>query len=528
MPNIQEYNSTAALQGIRPNELGADALAQSGRRIGAVTREAGQEIGGAVSRVGGQIGEQIDRHNTTEEISAGGAAIANLQSQLTDQWNQTANTSDLNDHTIADQFREKSLEPAIEQWVAGFHTEKGQEWALSHADALRNHFFEKTTADMATRAGDALVANIQTTLNASSNMAMKDPSSMGFAMDTYESALRAAAANSNADPSVVSKVITEQVEKGKKQIAQSAMIGLAQNNPDALDAAVAKGTFNNYVDGAETKQMQAFAHSQRLQQKAEFSANSKDVADQYTNDMYDPTTQQVRPVTPQIIGSIMSRQDMTENDKRSTVRFLQQQFKAQQAEIENEQKAHSDPQVLAGFRARFLTANPPTKEEVGTAMGAGLLSSPDGHDLLTSAAALNDPKDPVDAALLKSAIKTGHANLLGSTEPGDVQAADQNRIQRFDAWFYPTYNRLKAQGKTPQQLLSPDSPDYLLKPENMRFFATNGDDLVSGAKQDYGSSAVAVPLIPPAQTGGGQQQKAPSAAVQRKPLAAIFGGPGGQ
>ncbi len=522
MPNIREYNSPEALQGIRPSELGADALAQSGRRIESVYHQAGEELGGGLATLGRaaqQVGNVIDRHNAMQEISTGAASLAKITSDLTDQWNQTANSSDLNDHTIADNFREKALEPALEQWQAGFSTKQGQEWALQRAASLRSHMFEKTSADMATRAGDALVANLQTTLNASSNLARNDPSSMPHAMDLYESALRAAAANSNADPSVVSKAITETLQNGKAQIATAAAIGMAQNNPDALVQEINKGTFNNYLDGSQIKQIEAYGHSQKNQQQAEFKAGSRDIADQYTNDMFDMAKGQVRPVTPERIGQIMSDPRMTETDKRSTVRFLQQQFKAQQKEIEDEQKAHSDPNLLAGLRARFAgdPSQWPTKEEIGQHLGAGDLSSTDAHSLLTAREQLSDTKDPIATKMLDTAVKDAHAQILGSTSPGDTSAADQHAVSRFDAWFWSNYQQRIARGATPQSLLDPASPSYLLTKENMQQFAIEGSDIVApsfapkaGASADQAGKVIPIPPL------------------QKKPLSVYFGGLGGK
>lgn len=487
MPNIREYNSPQALQGIRPSELGVDALAQSGRRIASVMGQAGRDIGGGVASLGraaDEVKAKIDQHDAMQEISVGAAAYANLNSQLTGQWNDQFNKSDLNDHTIGDNFMSGVLEPALEKFQQGFSTEAGQKYALERTTALREHFGQKIAGDMSNRAADALGANAATLLNSSSNMARNDPSSMPFAMDQWESSLKAMAQNSGANTGAVSKVLTEQMEKGKAQIAQSAAIGMADKNPDALIAEINKGTFDNYMDGSQVKQMEAYARTQKNAQAQQFRLNSKDASDDYINQTYDPKTGLVKPVTAELFGQIMRDPKLTEPDKRSTVRFLQQQYSAQQREMNNEEHA-SDPQLLSSMRQRFASGDPrqyPTNEEIGEALGSGRLNSKDAgslaksNELLTGKTAREDPgtKD-----ILTKSLASVHAQISGGEPPGSYTPAQTAAVARFDSWFWPAYQKAVANGMNPSALLSPDSPDYMLKPDTLEAFKIKGSDIVA-------------------------------------------------
>src|SRR5690348_592115 len=150
MPKIPTLDNP--VRGLQPTELGVHARFQAGLHIGALYREAGYELGSAV----GESINQAVEFQAHREISHGAAGYAGLISSLTDEWNKRAAAADPNDPAVAVKFHNEILNPALDKFQEGFLTQRGQTWATGRAEHLRDHFFQKTAADMSTLAGEAV------------------------------------------------------------------------------------------------------------------------------------------------------------------------------------------------------------------------------------------------------------------------------------------------------------------------------------------------------------------------------------
>src|SRR5260221_498635 len=144
MANIRELDAPKDL-GLRPTEIGVDAIAAAARRIGTFynqTAEArsdtGQRIGSTIKEAGQVAVDYMDHR----EISAGAANGALFMANMNQAWEEKAKHADPNDTTVAAKFREETLEPALQQFQQGFNTEKSQAWAEHFVDQYRNHMFE--------------------------------------------------------------------------------------------------------------------------------------------------------------------------------------------------------------------------------------------------------------------------------------------------------------------------------------------------------------------------------------------------
>ena len=131
--------------------------------------------------------------------------------------------ADPNDPTVAQKFREQVLEPQLEDFGSDAATEAGQSFAQSHVAALRNHMFEKTAADMSTLAGVAAKVNFEKTVNALSNTAMNDPSSLDHSLQIAESSIKGMAGSApNLSAADAARVTDEGLQHAKEQIVKSA------------------------------------------------------------------------------------------------------------------------------------------------------------------------------------------------------------------------------------------------------------------------------------------------------------------
>ena len=227
MPQLLEYTAPKAAEGIRPDNQGAEALAQAGHREDISYREAAEAIGGAVRFGADQYGKYAGMQEVSK-LSAGGAA---LTANLTESWNQTANSADPNDPATADKWRTQTLEPAIEKFGGGVTTNAGRQYALHFADSLRDHFTVKTAADQSHIAGVAAQGNIRTMQNSLSDAAYADPTSMDHMIQTYKDGIDAQVQSHNMDPEYCS-VCEGECDRGRDQadrVGRGARYGRTQS-----------------------------------------------------------------------------------------------------------------------------------------------------------------------------------------------------------------------------------------------------------------------------------------------------------
>lgn len=270
MPVIRQPDF--AIPDIRPTETGIDATVQVARRAGAFfnqAAEARRTVGDLQGRMfssaveaAGNVAVDYAQH---QEISHGAAAYAGLNDALTQQWNDKVKNADPNDPNVASQFREQVLEPQLEKFGQSFLTEGGQKWAEARVDALRNHMFEKTAADMSSLAREALNVNVERTRNGLSNTAMTDSTAVPHLLDSADAIVGGIVDSSpNIKGTAAQGAKLELTQKIKEQIVKAGAIGAIQRAADPeAEAAKWGAKYPEYINGAELKMLSANARQQK-------------------------------------------------------------------------------------------------------------------------------------------------------------------------------------------------------------------------------------------------------------------------
>jgi hypothetical protein len=270
MPNIRQFNDP--IQGLRPDDKGAQATVMAARHVEGVYQQAGEAIGGGIAA----LGDEYVKQKSFQDISHGLATSPEMQTGLTSQWNQVAKTTDPNDHSVAEKFLNETVEPALTQWESGFTTEQGRTWATEHAAQIRQHFSEKTAADQSTLAGAAAVDNYKRMVTGLSNGALQDPTNVNTALGSLDAGIAALIAhNPNATPELASKMATELRDEGRKEIFKGGFIGMARGNPDQAIDALVKGYGSTDLDATEREQLYGFAASQKRQMVSDQRAQTE-------------------------------------------------------------------------------------------------------------------------------------------------------------------------------------------------------------------------------------------------------------
>ena len=311
MPNIREYNSP--VDGLQPSNLGAEAFAQAGRRIGAffnqeagLQEQAGAKVGSAIASAG-EVGVKYAEH---AEISHGAVGAVGLLAGFTDKWNETAKgANDPNDPTVAAKFREEQLEPELAKFRDAFTTEGGQRWAEGQIDSIRKHFYEKTTADMSSLAGDAAVTNTTKSINTLANMLRSDPTAFPMAQKMLTDAVDGITSSTNLLPSEAARVKGQLMQHGNEQLSRAAIQSAIERNPDEGMKLAGDPRFAPYVTASDA---QAFyqqtvqvrktdALLAKQQQEQQIRQSSEQIRSQVLRQLYDPDPAKPMPTAKDIV-----------------------------------------------------------------------------------------------------------------------------------------------------------------------------------------------------------------------------------
>jgi hypothetical protein len=321
------------------NELGAATEALGGR-----TQQLGRDTAAAYNSLGENISSDIRavsdvavKYQDHQEISHGAATFAQLQDDLTQQWNATAKNADPNDPAVAAEFREKVLKPAIDKFKEGFTTENSQKFAESKANSLTQHMFEKTSADMSTLAGIAVRKNLHDATTSLSNTAITDPSSVPTLLKQVDLTVGGIVGSSpTLTATDAARVHAEVSTSTKAEIVKSGAVGAIQKsaNPEATaDEWIKK--YPDYISGTEAKMLAGNARQQIRARNYDYEMNrrrEKEVAQDRSTEKTNQYLIDVRSQDPKIMGDptgvkVLNDPNLTKQDKNNLLNYIDRQLK---------------------------------------------------------------------------------------------------------------------------------------------------------------------------------------------------------
>ncbi len=521
MPNIRTYESPVTA--FRPSETGVEATAQAGRLAGRFFNQAAasedqvasstRSLGAATQRLGsetGQLGsetaaagafegrmygsaiqaagDQAVAYVTHREISQGAAAFATLNDNLTQSWNDTAKSADPNDPTVAQKFREQTLEPALEKYRESFLTDGGQKFAESHIDALRNHMFEKTASDMSSLASDAVAVNVRTTANRLSNTAMSDPSSVPHLLDSSDSLVGGMVDSSpNLKGTTAAKARTALTEKMKENVVKSGAVGAIMKAADPEAEAQKWGEqYPQYINGADLKALSANARSQiharhadatyqRVLQNQEQQQRSDATETGYLQKLYSDNPDQQKQVSA---TAIVNDPNLTRTSKERMVNLVNREFKPETSArvsaatsvslMRAMRDPNADPQEINKMIFDARTKDPGTP---------GSLTKDDFNDLQKQ---FVDLKTPQGAALAqdRNEFFKRYAGSIDATlaQQGIHSALGEQKMYLAEKDARRQEDQLQRAGQDPHSLYDPASPNFFGNPKNLMKYQVSMKD----------------------------------------------------
>lgn len=276
MPNIRTYDS--AVDSLTPSSGGANAFEGAARTQAIAGSSVGNAIGGGIKTLGNAAQAVYEERIVQPEISKGGATLAALNDNLNTSLQDMEKGTDPNDDGFVEKFRESNLEPELEKFIGGFQTDKGRLWAEAQADRLRQHYYERTAADAATRAKSAVSQNIEVMTNLLGASAV-DTHSLDLALGTLDDTIHEIVANSALDGTDAAAAETTILQNSRASIVANGLSNMAQSNPEAFLAALEAGQFDGYKGDLTGGQWEAVSNGAKaLVEAAKSDAKAFDTA----------------------------------------------------------------------------------------------------------------------------------------------------------------------------------------------------------------------------------------------------------
>lgn len=459
--NIAQY--TSPVDEIKPSEIGADALAQAGRRIGAEYRQTGQDYKQAIDSSLGPVANIIDQHDTMDEISHGGAALAAMHNNFTTQWNKMASQANPNDTSIQGTFLNDTVEPQLQQFQDGFQTTKGQQWAFDRANEMRTHYGETTSADMSTRAGESRVLNATSQLNQLTSAAYKDPRSADLSMKQIDAVYDGAAENSQGllSTAEIGKLKTLTYD-AKNELLKSAVKGFADSEdpkgPDNARKILDSGHFDQYIPKQEQEQLHKYIDNQEGARQVEKDQKTK-------VQQYQQTAANQQEVKG-IFSSLASGQGYLAtqayaNQKISTVQ--KQNLLSKDGILSLPPEFLASPAYGDGFSQLASTVSS-GKPVDSTALTLGVRRQEITPAGAVQLQAISDKMKTPDGLAEVKAQQQVLADMQSKIVKGGALANDPVGQQKYNEMlntFYPAWDAAVKQGKSPADLADPESKDYI-------------------------------------------------------------------
>jgi hypothetical protein len=464
------------------NEIsgGAQSIATAANDQAASVRDIGSGVRLASSMVEDYMGHR--------EVSAGAAAGAKLFSNLNDQWNNTIKgvkgddgnwitpPADPNDPSVAAKFREETLEPALQKFSEAYGTTpKGEQWSQTHVASMRNHFWQKTSADMGTLASEAVKVNLRNLTNSASNAAFSSPDfhTVDYQLGQTEASIKEIVSSSpNIKGTDAARLTTELVEKNREQIVKAAATAAISKSDDPeKTAAEFTKRYPDYLSGADAntfaKAAKAQAKTNQLQDKqldtyqrqqderAAHQAANKVIGD---NVSFDPNTGRmvVKPGYFQGSLDIAKMPNAPDGLARSMISWGEHQ-QAQKAET-----VITDPATKERlYSGLFDTTKPTSLIDLQRAQVEGKISARDYAGLHQLWSTLQET--PLKHDGFKETMDAAKAALT-YTMPG-LPGKDPKGLSNYSAFvqqFVPEYLRQKTAGTLPANALDLNDPKSLI------------------------------------------------------------------
>lgn len=514
--NIAQFNSPVDTLDTSKASQAANELSSSARMEGSLYRQAGEDI----KQGAATLGNAVEQHEYMTEVSQGAAAGAALFNNTTAAWNKVASQPGAgNDKNLQQNFLDNTLEPALQQYQNAFSTQQGQKWALDQVDHMRSHFYDKTSADMSSLAGEARLQDAKTALNQFGAAVYRDPTSADGAMTQFSSYVEELRKDSLFTTPEGSAKLDVFKNDGLNEISKVQIKSYADNINDPQGPAKAKallesGAHDKYIPPDEQAGLQKYIQEQVRQRRAQQDVNflqqeraqkmqQQEITTNLFNRSYDKDTG-VFTFKKEDVAAIMANTNIPAETKLNIEGAVKK--------IASD-SAIDDPATIRNNAARLssTSTNPLTQDDLLSQMAQGKLD-PSSYSFFNER--LKQTPDAVaEKGALSNALTQVQKTILVAPAPGLPPSAEQRQNEvAFTNWFMPAYTSAlqspefagMPRAQASQILLSSTNPKGLLTPEKLTQFMTSPQQQLQNGMKNIGPlpSGITAPAVSIPGSGG--------------------------
>lgn len=447
MPKIVSYERQEAAAG--PVALEKATAEGMGGNIAAQMQGFGKALEGNA--------DLIQKRQEQADISDLNVKMSQAHAEWTKSYNEQLQNGTLN----TEQFT-KDFSDYMDSIGEGVQTNKGSQYFKSASAELKGHFLINAAEGQAELAGAKAKNDYMQTLNNGSSALLNDPSSFPLALKMQTAGLD----NLVATGGMPAKAAEELKGHTSKELAKSSVRGWIKLSPESAKEQLNSGQWDQYFDG-DTKN--------QLFGEADQASRARSIDDERLKKQQREALEKAQVTTQNQFLQKMSTDELTTKDilnsnldpfgsgsKEQFLNLMKTQAR------EKSEKIRTDPNTMIDLYDRVhLPDGDPNKlndeNELNKYFGKGLTMA----DINTLRSEIQNKKTIAGAneAELKKGVTDIAKGKLTKSNPltGVRDPLGDEQYQKFLVSFMNDYSTQIKKGKTPQQLLSPDSPDYLGK-----------------------------------------------------------------
>lgn len=516
--NIPVYNNpvdklTVPDTGVRMAEQAGRVAQHLGDETAAAMRRGSEALGRGASEAAAALQAGWNR---SEDVLANQEITRGIKEGSARTLQAERDMDDIIKNTPADQVQGKIAEymdkfnQSTSEWAGGFQTTKAKQWLERHMAEQGASLSRSAAAHGSQAAGFAVQSSAIQSINTHGVTAYQFPERLDAELSAVEHDINSLVDSSPMKGTDAVKAKTELLERARTEIVGQAARAYIDRNPTAglsqLDKLSQK--YPQYMTPQLSDTLRTYQYTKTRQERADTLAQRADDrsavvdADRVTqlgllNGVYvDENGEHFPP------GFSQRLMDAREKGQILPSTFQHYADRYRQAAM-GELKA-TDQRTFEDFTSRLLL--PPgdprtlTVPEVTAALGGMQLSSAHANFVLK----MMGPRGLTDAD--KSQIALTKQRIADSLNSGGrpMSAVESAAIGRAGAYMWGKFQEGEARGIRPVQMLNPDDPEYIFKPDP----SIKGDD---GFKRFLKPGPDAAAAVQSAHPTAVAQQKASSA-----------------
>lgn len=410
------------------------------------------QFGSAVA----QVGQMLRKRAEQNEISNVNERMAALQSEFTRKFQDSFQKANPNDTELGQRLV-TDFEDRLGQIGGEVSTRGGSLYFQKISAQMKGHFANSAASYQAELAGANAKANYQKAMKSLSSALIDDPSSLKLALEMHDSNLDSLVESGG----LPSKAATQLKEAGKTELAKQSIRGWIRLKPEGTKKLLTKGEWDGYIDGDLKKQLMAEADQELRAREVE--------AERLKKEQERALKESQRVTQNDFLDKLTNNQLSTREILDSNLEAFGSGSKKQFIQMLNSNLSPIDRDDPVVFQSLFDRAHLPDgdpnkltdENELNAYLGKGL--SLNSLKNLRKEVLLKGTRSGETEANLKKSFVDLARGALVKTNPylGIKDPVGEANYQAFSSEFFDEYEKQRKKGKTPQELLSPTSKDYL-------------------------------------------------------------------